>query len=152
MLAGDYNVILEPQDCDNPASWVNDALFQPESRAAWRALRNLGLTDAHAAAGEAVGTYTFWDYQASAWQRNHGIRIDHAFLSPQAADRLEGIETHTRHARARKAVRSCAGGGGAQALAADEHQQQSKAPPRISCLVARFRTTNRLPLRLKPLP
>ncbi len=101
VLAGDYNVIPEPEDCDNPASWTGDALFQPESRAAWRAIRNLGLTEAHAAAGEPAGTYTFWDYQAGAWQRNHGIRIDHAFLSPQAADRLVGIETH-RDMRARE--------------------------------------------------
>ncbi|HWE46843.1 MAG TPA: exodeoxyribonuclease III [Caulobacteraceae bacterium] len=101
VLAGDYNVIPEPEDCDNPASWMGDALFQPESRAAWRALMNLGFTDAHAAAGESAGTYTFWDYQAGAWQRNHGIRIDHAFLSPQAADRLASIETH-RDMRARE--------------------------------------------------
>jgi exodeoxyribonuclease-3 len=94
VLAGDYNVIPEPIDCDKPQTWENDALFQPETRAAWRALRNLGLSDAHAAAGEEPGTYTFWDYQAGAWQKNHGIRIDHAFLSPQAADRLAGITTH----------------------------------------------------------
>ena len=101
VLAGDYNVIPEPEDCDNPSSWMGDALFQPESRAAWRALMNLGFTDAHAAAGEPAGTYTFWDYQAGAWQKNHGIRIDHAFLSPQAADALVSITTH-RDMRARE--------------------------------------------------
>ncbi len=101
VLAGDYNVIPEPEDCDNPSSWMGDALFQPESRAAWRALLNLGFTDAHAAAGEPPGTYTFWDYQAGAWQKNHGIRIDHAFLSPQAADALASITTH-RDMRARE--------------------------------------------------
>jgi exodeoxyribonuclease-3 len=72
---------------------MGDALFQPESRHAWRALKWLGLTDAHEAAGEPKGTYTFWDYQAGAWQRNHGIRIDHHLLSAQAADRLVGVRT-----------------------------------------------------------
>ncbi len=93
VLAGDYNIIPEPEDAHDPAAWTGDALFQPESRAAWRAIRNLGYVDAHEAAGGQPGTYTFWDYQAGAWQRNHGIRIDHAFLSPQAADRFEAIET-----------------------------------------------------------
>lgn len=93
VLAGDYNVIPEPEDAHNPSAWMGDALFQPESRAAWRAIGNLGYVDAHGAAGEPTGTYTFWDYQAGAWQRDHGIRIDHAYLSPQAADRLEGVET-----------------------------------------------------------
>lgn len=94
VICGDYNVIPEAVDCHDPKAWAGDALFQPESRAAWRAILNLGFTDAHAAAGEPAGTYTFWDYQAGAWQRNHGIRIDHHLLSPQAADRLAGIETH----------------------------------------------------------
>ena len=93
-ICGDYNVIPEPEDAKNPAAWVDDALFQPQSRAAFRAMKNLGLTDAHEAMGEPAGTYTFWDYQAGAWQRNHGIRIDFHLLSPQAADRLKGIETH----------------------------------------------------------
>ena len=93
-LIGDYNVIPEPEDADKPDTWKNDALFQPESRAAWRALKNLGLTDAYMQADGAPGGYTFWDYQAGAWQRNHGIRIDHALLSPQAADRLVGVTIH----------------------------------------------------------
>ena len=94
VLAGDYNVIPEPDDADNPAAWLGDALFQPESRGAFRALKWLGLTDAYMAADGAPGGYTFWDYQAGAWQRNHGIRIDHALLSPQAADRLEEVTIH----------------------------------------------------------
>jgi exodeoxyribonuclease III len=93
VLAGDYNVIPEPEDCHDPAAWLGDALFQPESRMAFRALKNLGLYDAHELGGEPAHTYTFWDYQAGAWQRNHGIRIDHALLSPQAADRFGGIVT-----------------------------------------------------------
>lgn len=94
VLCGDYNVIPEPEDAKNPQAWVTDALFQPESRAAFKAMKWLGLADAHELAGEPAGTYTFWDYQAGAWQRDHGIRIDFALLSPQAADRLRGIETH----------------------------------------------------------
>ncbi len=94
VLAGDYNVIPEPADADNPKSWEGDALFQPETRAAWRALKWLGLTDAYQAADGTAGGYTFWDYQAGAWRRNHGIRIDHALLSPEAADRLAGVVIH----------------------------------------------------------
>ncbi len=94
VLAGDYNVIPEPRDAEFPANWTDDALFQPESRAAFRALKNLGLTEAYPQADGAPGAYTFWDYQAGAWQRNNGIRIDHALLSPQAADRLAGVSIH----------------------------------------------------------
>ena len=93
-LAGDYNVIPEPTDCDDPTSWMGDALFQPETRAAFRSLKWLGLTDAYLAIDGAPNTYTFWDYQAGAWRRNHGIRIDHVLLSPQAADRLRGCEIY----------------------------------------------------------
>jgi exodeoxyribonuclease-3 len=89
-LMGDYNVIPGPLDAANPGEWTGDALFQPESRAALRALLWLGLTDAWTEAGEGPGGYTFWDYQAGAWPRKNGIRIDHALLSPQAADRLAG--------------------------------------------------------------
>ncbi len=98
VLAGDYNVIPEPKDAKFPENWVNDALFQPESRAAFRKLENLGLTDAIRAVTDAEGVYTFWDYQAGAWQRNNGIRIDHLMLSPEAADRLReaGIDKHVR--------------------------------------------------------
>jgi exodeoxyribonuclease-3 len=101
VLTGDYNVIPEPEDADDPASWAGDALFQPQTRAAYRRLKWLGLTDAYEAADGAPGGYTFWDYQAGAWQKNHGIRIDHALLSPQAADRLESVVIH-RDVRARE--------------------------------------------------
>lgn len=92
VIAGDYNVIPREVDCVDPRAWVNDALFQPETRAAYRALLNLGLTDAYMQADGAAHRYTFWDYQAGAWQRDNGIRIDHLLLSPQAADRLQGVE------------------------------------------------------------
>ena len=93
-LMGDYNVIPEPMDADKPEGWLGDALFQPQSRAAFRQLKYLGLTDAYMQIDGAPGGYTFWDYQAGAWPKNHGIRIDHALLSPQAADRLKGVEIH----------------------------------------------------------
>jgi exodeoxyribonuclease-3 len=98
ILAGDYNVIPTGIDVHNPESWVSDALFLPETRAAFRSLTNLGLTDAVRAATDSTGVYTFWDYQAGAWQKNNGIRIDHLLLSPQAADRLSGagIDKHVR--------------------------------------------------------
>jgi len=88
VLAGDYNVIPEPLDARYPEAWVSDALYQPQSRAAWRRCINLGLTDAVRACHPGPGPYTFWDYQAGAWQKDHGIRIDHILLSPPAADRL----------------------------------------------------------------
>ncbi|MGF9695322.1 exodeoxyribonuclease III [Rhizobium sp. 0TCS1.26] len=88
VLAGDYNVIPEPHDCFDPAAWVNDALFLPQTRAAFRRLENLGFTDAVRATSDQTKLYTFWDYQAGAWQKNNGIRIDHLMLSPEAADRL----------------------------------------------------------------
>jgi len=99
VLAGDYNVIPQPQDCYDPAAWADDALFRPETRAAFRRLLNLGLTEAvamRAVTGD--DTYTFWDYQGGARPKNKGIRIDHHLLSPRAADALcdIGIDSHTR--------------------------------------------------------
>lgn len=94
VLAGDYNVIPEPRDVYDPAAWLGDALFQPESRGAFRSLIALGLTEAVRACDDRAGLYTFWDYQAGAWQRNKGIRIDHLLLSPQAADRLVETTIH----------------------------------------------------------
>ena len=88
VLAGDFNVIPEPVDARFPDNWRTDALFQPETRAAFRSLINIGLTEAFRACDAGRGHYTFWDYQAGAWQKNNGIRIDHMLLSPQAADRL----------------------------------------------------------------
>lgn len=98
LLGGDFNIIPEPTDARFAGNWADDALYQPESRAAWRRLVNLGLTDALRATSTDADQYTFWDYQAGAWQKNNGIRIDHFLLSPQAADRLNGttIEKRTR--------------------------------------------------------
>ncbi len=92
VLAGDYNVIPTEADARNPAVWTQDAPFLPRTREKFRALRALGLTDAVRASSDAAGLYTFWDYQAGAWQKNNGIRIDHILLSPQAADRLVKVD------------------------------------------------------------
>ncbi len=98
VLAGDYNVIPTENDAKNPKAWLGDALFLPRTRDEYRALVNLGLTDALRATSDDSGLYTFWDYQAGAWQKNNGIRIDHVLLSPAAADRLTdvGIVRHVR--------------------------------------------------------
>jgi len=98
VLAGDYNVIPQPRDAKNPDAWLGDALFQPQSRQALRRLENLGFTDAIRAGTDADGVYSFWDYQAGAWQKNNGIRIDHLMLSPEAASRLVAadVEKHVR--------------------------------------------------------
>jgi exodeoxyribonuclease-3 len=98
LMAGDYNVIPEPRDAEKPQNWVTDALFLPETRAAWRRIVNLGFTDALREATQADQVYTFWDYQRGAWERNDGIRIDHFLLTPQAADRLTsaGVESTVR--------------------------------------------------------
>jgi exodeoxyribonuclease-3 len=98
VLAGDFNVIPEPRDARKPENWTTDALFQPETRAKFREFLNLGLTDSVRACDDGPGPFTFWDYQAGAFQRNDGIRIDHLVLSPRAADRLRGAAVH-RHTR-----------------------------------------------------
>jgi exodeoxyribonuclease III len=89
VLAGDYNVIPEPIDCYDPVAWEGDALFRPESRRAFRTLLHQGYYDAFRALHpEEEGAYSFWDYQAGAFQLDHGIRIDHLLLSSGAVDRL----------------------------------------------------------------
>jgi exodeoxyribonuclease III len=92
VVAGDFNVIPTPEDVYNPDAWMDDALFRPETRAQFRALVDLGLTDAFRACHDEPHRYTFWDYQAGAWQKNRGLRIDHLLLSPQAADKLVRCE------------------------------------------------------------
>ncbi|RYX93482.1 MAG: exodeoxyribonuclease III [Bradyrhizobiaceae bacterium] len=98
ILAGDFNVIPTARDVHNPAAWTEDALFKPETRESFQALLGLGMTDALRAVTDEPGQYTFWDYQAGAWQKNWGIRIDHLLLSPQASDRLidVGIDKYVR--------------------------------------------------------
>lgn len=98
ILAGDYNVIPAPEDVYNPQSWQDDALYKLETRRAFRSITNLGLRDAFRACDNSPQQYTFWDYQAGAWQKNNGLRIDHLLLSPEAAGRLAccGIDKHMR--------------------------------------------------------
>lgn len=98
VLAGDYNIIPEPRDAARPEEWLDDALFLQTSREKFRELAALGFTDALRSLDDSDGIYTFWDYQAGAWQRNNGIRIDHLMLSPQATDRLTcvRVDKHVR--------------------------------------------------------
>ncbi|MDQ6434488.1 exodeoxyribonuclease III [Mesorhizobium sp. LHD-90] len=98
VMGGDYNVIPQPADAKNPAAWINDALFQPESRQALRRIEGLGFTEATRAVTDSSEVYTFWDYQAGAWQKNNGIRIDFQMLSPEAANLLmsASVEKHVR--------------------------------------------------------
>ncbi|SJZ45941.1 exodeoxyribonuclease-3 [Enhydrobacter aerosaccus] len=91
VLGGDYNVCPTDVDVFDPVAFANDALCQPQSRQALRSLLNLGLTDAIRVFHVDGPQYTFWDYQAGAWQKDHGLRIDHLLLSPQAADRLTAV-------------------------------------------------------------
>lgn len=91
LMGGDYNVIPQDEDAARPEVWREDALALPESRAAFRRILNLGFTEAFRARVQGPGHYTFWDYQAGAWNKNDGIRIDHFLLSPQAADLLTDI-------------------------------------------------------------
>lgn len=88
LMAGDYNIIPQAEDAARPDDWRDDALFRPESRAAWRRILNLGFTEAFRAVNQRPEQYSFWDFQRGAWQRNDGIRIDHFLLTPQCADLL----------------------------------------------------------------
>jgi exodeoxyribonuclease III len=99
VLAGDYNVIPRDSDVHDPAAWRGDALFRPETHAAFRSLLHSGWTEAFEAFDGRGGQYTFWDYQAGAWPKDHGIRIDHFLLSPEAMDRAQGV-TIARSVRA----------------------------------------------------
>ena len=86
IIGGDFNVIPQKEDVHNPFEWTDDALFQPETLEKYRALLNLGYTDAFRIFNAAPNRYTFWDYQRGAWQNDYGVRIDHFLLSAQASD------------------------------------------------------------------
>ncbi|MEP2716492.1 exodeoxyribonuclease III [Pseudophaeobacter sp.] len=92
LMAGDYNIIPQAEDAKRPDAWTEDALYRPESRAAYQRIVNLGFTEAFRARHQGPGHYSFWDYQAGAWNRDDGIRIDHFLLSPQAADLLQDCQ------------------------------------------------------------
>lgn len=101
LMAGDYNVIPQADDAHSPEKWREDALFLPDSRAAYQRVLNLGFTDAFRAVNGTPLNYTFWDFQAGAWNKNDGIRIDHFLLSPQCADLLKDCQID-RHMRGRE--------------------------------------------------
>lgn len=92
LMAGDYNIIPQPEDARRPEAWVGDAAHRPESLALWRKLLNLGFTEAFRTRVRGEGHYSFWDYQAGAWNRDDGIRIDHFLLSPTCADLLRDVQ------------------------------------------------------------
>jgi exodeoxyribonuclease III len=98
VLGGDFNICPTDGDVHNPEGFADDALCRPESRKRFRAIMNLGLTNAFRVFETAPGRYSYWDYQAGAWQKDNGVLIDHLLLSPQAADRLTdaGIDRKPR--------------------------------------------------------
>lgn len=98
LMAGDYNIIPQAEDAARPEAWREDALFRLESRSAYRRLLNLGLTEAFRSRDPRPGQYSFWDYQAGAWNRDDGIRIDHFLMSPAVADMMTdcGIDRDVR--------------------------------------------------------
>ncbi|MEA3262628.1 MAG: exodeoxyribonuclease III [Pseudomonadota bacterium] len=103
VVLGDYNVIPTDRDIWAPKAMAGDALMQPESRDAYMRLLADGWTDALATHNPAGGVWTYWDYQAGAWQRDHGFRIDHALLSPELADRLKACGVDKDHRGREKA-------------------------------------------------
>lgn len=103
VLAGDYNVIRNDDDVYSVRAMQSDALMQPESRAGYRALLAQGWTDSLRTRFPKGGVWTFWDYQAGAWQRDAGFRIDHLLLSPIAADRFADAGVDKSHRGREKA-------------------------------------------------
>ena len=102
-VLGDFNVIPEDNDVWAVKAMADDALMQPESRAAYSRLLADGWTDAVRTLNPRGGVWTYWDYQAGAWQRDHGFRIDHILLSPELADRLEAVGVDREHRGREKA-------------------------------------------------
>jgi exodeoxyribonuclease-3 len=98
VLGGDYNVCPTDADVYDPKGWAGDALCLPQTRNKFRAIVNLGLTNAYRALHPDPGPYSYWDYTGGAWQKDFGLLIDHLLLSPQAADRLAeaGIDRKPR--------------------------------------------------------
>ncbi len=103
VVLGDFNVIPEDRDVWSPAAMASDALMQPQSRDAYARMLADGWTDAIATLNPRGGVWTFWDYQAGAWQRDHGFRIDHLLLSPDCADRLVSAGVDKDHRGREKA-------------------------------------------------
>ncbi|MEL7187965.1 MAG: exodeoxyribonuclease III [Pseudomonadota bacterium] len=102
-VLGDYNVIPFEDDTYSVKAMADDALTQPESRAAYSRLLADGWTDAVRTLNPRGGVWTYWDYQAGAWQRDHGFRIDHLLLSPELADQLKSVGVDRDHRGREKA-------------------------------------------------
>lgn len=98
VIAGDYNVMPAELDVYKPERWVDDALFRPETRAAFKELTGQGWTDAIRKLYPSEKIYTFYDYFRNAYARDAGLRIDHFLLSPQLENRLRaaGVDRHVR--------------------------------------------------------
>lgn len=98
VLVGDFNVIPTEMDVYKPERWLTDALFRPETRAAFEKLVAQGWTDAIRKLYPDETIYTFWDYFRNAYGRNAGLRIDHFLLSPELKNKLSacGVDKHVR--------------------------------------------------------
>jgi exodeoxyribonuclease-3 len=93
VIGGDFNIIPAANDVHDPAAWMNDALYRPESRFLFRTMKNTGLYDAYRLKHpHETDCYTFWDYQGGAWPQNKGIRIDHFLLTADLADQLKSCD------------------------------------------------------------
>ncbi len=95
VVLGDFNIIPKLIDCHEPKNWKGDAIFQQEVRLLFQKILNLGFTDAIRISCLNEQIFTYWDYQGRSWEKNHGVRIDHALLSPQAADKFVEIGIHS---------------------------------------------------------
>ena len=105
VVLGDFNVIPEDKDVWSVRAMASDALMQPESRDAYRRMLADGWTDAIDTLNPRGGVWTYWDYQAGAWQRDHGFRIDHLLLSPELADRMQAAGVDKEYRGREKAQR-----------------------------------------------
>ena len=160
VLAGDYNVIPTDLDVYAPERWVDDALFRPEVREAYRRLVAQGWVDAVRAMHPGERVYTFWKYLRNAFERDAGLRIDHFLLSPSLATRLTGAGVD-RDVRAREkasdqpcdtrgaAAESCAGSATAARRAGAAGSRECLRSTRDGCRGRRRRRARR---RARALP
>ena len=102
VVLGDFNIIPKAADCHEPEKWKNDAIFQQEVRLKFQNILNLGFTDAIRISSLSNQIFTYWDYQGRSWEKNQGVRIDHALLSPEASDKLKEIRIYSSIRNAEK--------------------------------------------------
>ncbi len=96
IIAGDFNIIPEEIDVYDHTKYTNDALFKLEIRKKFRELINLGFHDAYRLIKKEKQEYTFWDYMAGSWQKNHGMRIDHFLISNNLINKIKGISINKK--------------------------------------------------------